>query len=147
MASASLLITHAILYFCNISRRNIAEEACSTFVPANEETHSNRFVRKINHHAHNHGGPIIFGFKIARLIGCITLFSLSLAALLDVGQPIHQELFLDHLPQIAMPVTFVSLIITKFLYVLTRPTRTVPQFRPCYNVSHLQQLQPICHTS
>lgn len=83
----------------------------------NEEAHSNWFGRKIVQHAHSHGGPVIFGFKIARLIGCLTLFSLSLATLLLRSvDSTHRELMwdwdkvflLDNLSQIAISATFVS---------------------------------------
>jgi hypothetical protein len=88
-------------------------------VAVNEETRSNRFGRKIIQHAHCHGGPVIFGFKIARLIGCLTLFSLSLTTLfLRSGDSTYHllmwewdkiEVFvLDNLEQIAISATFVS---------------------------------------
>lgn len=114
MASGTLLVVHAVLYSWNNSRQNTTEE---TSVAESEEALSNRFGRKITQHARNHGGPVIFGFKIARLIGCLTLFSLSFATLfLDSGRPSHQGLVLDwdrlflvdNLPQIAVIVTFVS---------------------------------------
>ena len=113
MASGILLIAHAISCSFDNPRRDATEEV----VVADEETHSNRFGLKIIQHAHSHGGPVIFGFKIARLIGCLTLFSLSLATLLlrsvDTS---HQEVIwdwdkvflLDNLSQIAMSATFVS---------------------------------------
>jgi hypothetical protein len=88
-------------------------------VAANEETRSNWFGRKIIPHVHSHGGPVIFGFKIAGLIGCLTLLSLSLATFfLHSGDSTYRELMwdwdklevilLNNLPQIAMSATFVS---------------------------------------
>jgi hypothetical protein len=112
VASGILLIAHVISCSLDNPRRDVAEE-----VEVNEETRSNRFGRKIIQHLHSHGGPVIFGFKIARLIGCLTLFSLSLATLLlrSVDSTYHQlmwdwdkVLLLDNIPQIAMSATFVS---------------------------------------
>ena len=79
----------------------------------NEEARLNRFGRKVT----QHGGPVIFGFKIARLIGCLALFSLSLTtALLGSVDSTHQEVMWDwgrtlvNLPQLAMALTFVRII-------------------------------------
>ena len=107
MASGILLIAHAISCSFDNPRRDATEEV----VVADEETHSNRVGLKIIQHAHSHGGSVIFGFKIARLIGCLTLFSLSLATLLLRSEDsTHQELMWnwDNLSQIAMSATFVS---------------------------------------
>ena len=93
----------------------------------------NQFGHKVIQHARNHGGLVIFGFKIARLVGCLILFSLSLVTLLlDSEHLAHQGLVLDwdrifsvdNLPQIAMTGTFVSIImITNILYdMLTKRT-------------------------
>ena len=113
MASGILLIAHVIscsLY--NNSRRDATEDE---LVAVDEETRS--FGHKIIRHVHTHGGPVIFGFKIARLIGCLTLFSLSLATLfLRCANSTYQGLMwdwgkaflLDNLRQIAMSATFVS---------------------------------------
>ena len=116
-ASGTLLVAHAISYSWNKSRRNTTEDARSLSVAVTEESRSKRFGHKINQHTRNHGGPVIFAFKIARLVGCLALFSLSLATLLlHPGRSTHQGLILDwdtiflvaNLPQIAMAVTFVS---------------------------------------
>ena len=107
VVSGVLLIAHVISCSFDNPRRDAIEEV----VVADEETHSNRFGLKIIQHAHSHGGPVIFGFKIARLIGCLTLFSLSLATLLLRSvDSTHQELMWnrDNLSQIAMSTTFVS---------------------------------------
>lgn len=122
MASGIIFIAHATLFSWRHSRRDVTEE---TLVVANEETHLNWFGRKITQHTRNHGGLVIFGFKIARLIGCLTLFSLSLATLfLGPIDSTHQELhyiwdwdrifLVDNLPQIAMAITFVGIIIIIF---------------------------------
>jgi hypothetical protein len=114
VASGTLLIAHVI--FCSLinQRRDAIEEV---LVPVNEETRSHWFGRKIIQHVHSHGGPIIFGFKIARFVGCLILFSLSLATLLLRSvHSTYQEfmwdwdkvLLWDNLPQIAMSATFVS---------------------------------------
>ena len=116
MASGILLVAHVISCSLDNSRQDATEEA---LVAINEETRSNWFRRKIIQHAHSHGGSVIFGFKIARLIGCLILLSLSLATLfLRSGDSTYQELMwnwvklevfvLDNLPQIAMSATFVS---------------------------------------
>jgi hypothetical protein len=114
VASGILLIAHVILCSLNNQRRDATEEV---LVSVNQETRSHWFGRRIIRHLHNHGGPIIFGFKIARFIGCLTLFSLSLATLLLRSvHSTYQELMwdwdkvllLDNLPQIAMSATFVS---------------------------------------
>ena len=144
MASASLLITHLISYSRIYSRRNITEETGSTPTAVNEETRSNRVE-----------GRVTFGFKIAQLIGCLTLFFLSLATLLLVSgnstQGLmwdwHEAFLVDKLPQIAMTVTFVRLIsITNLLYnILTR--RTVVYLLSCYNFCCSEQLEPIHNAS
>ena len=114
MASGILLIVHVISCSLYNSRRDSTEEA---LVAINEETRSNRFGHRIIQHVHSHGGPVIFGFKVARLIGCLTLFSLSLATLLlrcadSTYQGLMREwgkkFLLDNLRQIAMSATFVS---------------------------------------
>ena len=108
LASGILLIAHVISCFLDNPRQDATEEV---LVAVNEESRSNRFGRKIIQHAHSHGGPVIFSFKIARLIGCLTLFSLSLATLLLRSvDSTHQELMWnwDNLSQIAMSTTFVS---------------------------------------
>ena len=116
MASGILLIAQVILYSLDNTRQDAAEE---TLVAVNEETRSNWFDRKIIPHVHNHGGPVIFGFKIARLIGCLALLCLSLATLfLHSGDSIYWELLWDwdkievvlfnNLPQVAISATFVS---------------------------------------
>lgn len=116
MVSGILLITHVILCSLENPRQDVTEEA---LVVVNEDTRSNWFGRKIIQHAHTHGGPVIFGFKIARLIGCLTLLSLSLLTLLlRSGDSTYQELMWDwdkieafllgNLPQIAISATFVS---------------------------------------
>ena len=150
LASGILLITHVIFDSRINSRRNITEEAGSTTTAINEETRSNRVGRKISQHADNHGGPVIFGFKIAQLIGCLTLFFLSLATLLLVTGDSTQELIWDwhrvflvnNLPQIAMAVTFVRLIIINVQYnLLTR--HTVVYLLSSYNFCRSEQLEPI----
>ena len=114
VASGILLIAHVIFCSFNNQRRDAIEEVSG---PVNEETRSHWFGRKIIQHVHSHGGPIIFGFKIARFIGCLTLFSLSLATLLlrsahstyrELMWDWDKVLLLDNLPQIAMAATFVS---------------------------------------
>jgi hypothetical protein len=114
VASGILLIAHVISCALYNAQRDATEEV---LVAANEETRSNWFGRKIIRHAHSHGGLVIFGFKIARLIGCLTLSFLSLATLaLRSVDSTHQELMwdwdkvllLDNLPQMAMSATFVS---------------------------------------
>lgn len=106
MASGILLIAHVISCSFDNARQDATEEA---LVAVNEETRSNWFGRKIIQRAHSHGGPVIFGFKIARLIGCLTLFSLSLATLFQHAGDLELEVFLlDNLPQTAMYLTFVS---------------------------------------
>ena len=155
MASGSLLITHVISDSRINSRRNITEEAGSTPTAVNEDTRSNHVGRKITQHVDNHGGPVVFGFKIAQLIGCLTLFFLSLATLLLAsGDSTWQELIWDwhrvflvnNLPQIAIAVTFVRLIITNLPYnVLTR--YTVVYLLPRYNFCRSEQLEPIYNTS
>lgn len=148
MASGTLLVVQAVLYSWNNSRQNTTEE---TSVAESEEARSNRFGRKIA----QHGGPVIFGFKIARLIGCLTLFSLSFATLfLDSGRPSHQGLVLDwdrlflvdNLPQIAMIITFVSLIAINLPYNMLR-RRIVVYFLPCYDFSCSEQLESILNAS
>ena len=106
MASGILLIAHVISCSLDDARQDATEEA---LVVVNEETRSNWFGRKIIQRAHCHGGPVIFGFKIARLIGCLTLFSISIATLLLCAGDSGLEVFLlDNLPQTAMYLTFVS---------------------------------------
>ena len=105
MASGILLIAHVISCSLDNARQDATEET----LVVNQETRSNRFGRKIIQRAHCHGGPVIFGFKIARLIGCLTLFSLSIATLfLSAGDSGLEVFLLDNLPQIAMYLTFVS---------------------------------------
>ena len=112
----------------------------------NEETCSNWFGCK----ATQHGGPVIFGFKIARLIGCLILFALSLATLLGSIDSNHQELMwdwgriflVDNFPQIAMAVTFVRIITNFPPIVLTRPT--VVYLLPRCNFSCSHSMEPIC---
>ena len=150
VASGILLIAHVISCSLDNSRRDATEEV---LLAVNEETRSNWFGRKIIQHAHSHGGPVIFGFKIARFIGCLTLFFLSLATLLLRSvDSTYLELImwdwdkvflLDNLPQIAMSATFVSHIVTHHPYnVLTR--RTVVYLLPCYNFSRSERVEPIC---
>ena len=116
LASGILLIAQVISCSLDNLWQDATEEALVAF---NEETRSNWFWRKINQHAHSHGGLIIFGFKIARLIGCLTLFSISLATLfLLSGVLTDQDLMwdwdkleaflLDNIPLIAISATFVS---------------------------------------
>ena len=111
MASGILLIAHVVSCSLNNPRRDATEEV---LVAVNEETHrSNWFGRKIIQHVYSHGGPVIFGFKIARLIGCLTLFSSSIATLLLHSHSAYQgdrdiAFFLNNSPQIAMSATFVS---------------------------------------
>ena len=118
MASGILLIAHVILYSLDATRQDATEETLVALA-VDEETRSNWFGRKIIPHVHNHGGPVIFGFKIARLIACLTLLSLSLATLfLHSGVSTSWELLWDwdkievvlfnNLPQIAISATFVS---------------------------------------
>ncbi|KAF8803422.1 multidrug resistance-associated ABC transporter [Phlegmacium glaucopus] len=123
--SGTLLVAHALWYSWNSSRRNTAEDTCSTSVVASEESRSRRFGNKINQHTRNHGGLIIFAFKIARLVGCLTLFALSLATLLlHPGRSTHQGLNLDwdrmflvdNLPHVAMAATF---LYTSFLAIIS----------------------------
>ena len=105
MASGILLIAQVISYSLDNARQDATEET----LVVNQETRSNRFGRKIIQRAHCHGGPVIFGFKIARLIGCLTLFSISIATLFLCAGDSGLEVFLLHnLPQIAMYLTFVS---------------------------------------
>ncbi|KAF8803433.1 multidrug resistance-associated ABC transporter [Phlegmacium glaucopus] len=115
VVSGTLLVAHALSYSWNNSRWNTAEDTCSTSVATNEESRSTRFGHKINQQTRNHGGLIIFAFKIARLMGCLALFALSLATLLlHPGRSTHQGLILDrdrvflvdNLSQVAMAVTF-----------------------------------------
>ncbi|KAF8803435.1 multidrug resistance-associated ABC transporter [Phlegmacium glaucopus] len=117
VVSGTLLVVHALSYSWNNSRRNTAEDTCSTSVAANKASRSKRlkFENKVIRHTRNHGGLIIFAFKTARLMGCLALFALSLATLLlQHGYTTHQGLILDwdrtflmdNLPQVAMAVTF-----------------------------------------
>lgn len=157
LASGSLLIVHAISSSRSSQRHDTSEELNSTTVAADEDTRSNWFGRKINEHAYNHGGLVIFAFKIVQLLGCLTLLSLSLATLLlDSGHSIHHGLMfkldwdrfflVDNLSQIAMAFTFVSFVAINFPYnVLKR--RPVVYLRPCYNLSRSDQLEPIFSTS
>ena len=157
MASGSLLVVHAASYSWNNSLRTITEDIGSASLASNGETRSrlNQFGHKVIQHARNHGGLVIFGFEIARLVGCLTLFSLSLATLLDSRNSTHQGLMLewdrnflvDNLPRIAMAGTFVSFImITDIPYnILTK--RIAVYFLPCYNSSHSEQLEAICVVS
>ena len=128
MASGILLIAHVISCSLDNPRQDASEEA---LVAVNEETRSNWFGRRIIQHAHSHGGPVIFGFKIARLIGCLTLFSLSVVTLfLRSGDSTYKELMRDwgklevfllhNLPQIAMSATFVSHCNKYFIYSVNR---------------------------
>jgi hypothetical protein len=120
VASGILLVVQAISSSWTHSPQDVTAEV---LVPLNEETHLNRFGSKLTQYARNHGGLAIFGFKIAQLIGCLTLFSLSLATLLlNSVDSTHQKvmwdwgrIFLaDNLPQMAMAITFVRLIIKIF---------------------------------
>ena len=158
VASGSLLVVRVISYSWNNSQRTTIEDTGSASLASNGEAHSrlNRFGHKVIHHARNHGGLVIFGFEIARLVGCLTLFSLSLATLLlNSEHSVHQGLMLDwdrifsvdNLPQIAMTGTFVSFImITNIPYnMLTRCTAVY--FLPCYNFSRSERLEPNCVVS
>ena len=114
MASGILFLAHVISCSLDNPRRDTTAE--DVLVTVNEGTRSSWIGRKFIHHAHRHGGPVIFGFKIARLIGCLTLFSLSLATLLlrsvdsTYQEPMWDwdKVLLDNLPQIAISATFVS---------------------------------------
>ena len=114
MASGILFLAHVISCSLDNPRRDTTAE--DVLVTVNERTRSSWFGRKIIQHAHSHGGPVIFGFKIARLIGCLILFSLSLATLLlRAVDSTYQELMWDwdkvlfnNLPQITISATFVS---------------------------------------
>ena len=63
----------------------------------NEETGWKQLVAR-------NGGPVIFGFKIARIIGCLTLFFLSLEML---QRSANSERDVFRL-QVAIYLTFVS---------------------------------------
>jgi hypothetical protein len=157
VASGCSLVVHVISYSWNNSQWVITEDTGAASLAPNREAHSrlNQFRHKVIQHARNHGGLVIFGFKIARLVGCLTLFSLSLATLLlNSEHSAHQGLMLswdgffsvDNLPQIAMTGTFVSIMITDIPYnMLTK--RTAVYFLPCYNFSRSEQLEPTrnCH--
>lgn len=69
-------------------------------------------VARIREHANTHGGLTIYAFKIARLLGCLALFSLSLVGILakkngprNLGWDVifHAE----GLPDAAVTITFV----------------------------------------
>lgn len=159
VASGSLLVVHVASYSWNNPRQTITEDDGSASLASNGgETHSrlDQFGYKIIQHARNHGGLVIFAFEIARLMGCLALFSMSLATLLDFGHSDHKGLMIDwgrvflvdNLPQIAMAGTFVSFVImiTNIPYnMLTN--RTAVYFLPCYNFSRSEQLEPICVVS
>ena len=74
VASGILLIAHFISCSFDSLQQDATEEV---LLAVNEETRLNWFGCKIIQHVHSNGGPVIFGFKIARLTGCLTLFSLS----------------------------------------------------------------------
>ena len=152
MASGILLIAHVILYSLDNTRQDATEETLVALA-VDEETRSNWFGRKIIPHVHSHGGPVIFGFKIARLIGCLTLLSLSLATfLLHSGDPTYGELMwdwdkfevilLNNLPQIAISATFVSHYENLSNNVLTR--HKVVYLLPCYHFFRSEHVEPIC---
>ena len=148
MASGILLVAHVILCSFDNPRRDTTEEV---LVAVNEESRWNRFRRKIIQHTHNHGGTVIFGFKIARLIGYLSLFALSLATLLlrsvDSTHPERmwdwdKKNLLDNLSQIAMSATFVSrYYYRKYTMLITR--RKVLYLIPCYNFSRSKHMEPI----
>ena len=148
VASGILLIAHFISCSFDSPQRDATEEV---LLAVNEETRSNWFGRKIIQHVHSNGGPVIFGFKIARLTGCLTLFSLSLATLLlrSVDTTYHELMrdwdkkdSLDNLPQIAISTTFVSHCTNHPYDVLTRPA--VVYLLPCYDFSRSERVEPIC---
>ena len=152
MASGILLVAHVISCSFDNPRRDTTE---GVLMAVNEESRWNRFRRKIIQHTHNHGGPVIFGFKIARLIGCLTLFALSLTTLIlrsvDSTHPERMwdwdKVFsLDNLSQIALSATFVShCYYHECTMLITR--RKVLYLIPCHNFSRSKHMESISDAS
>ncbi|KDR83119.1 hypothetical protein GALMADRAFT_238944 [Galerina marginata CBS 339.88] len=66
---------------------------------------------KIKRYAQSQGGSTVFSFKVARLMGCLTLFALSVATLLvrqEVQQDTHGGSVFqpDNIPEISVAITY-----------------------------------------
>ena len=108
--SGGILLIQALVALWTRHSRDASEE---TVKPTQEEEGGPQDLRsKLRKYAHAQGGWKIFAFKVARLLGSLTLFALSIVTLFS-EQEVQQDLRLDSIfepsnfPEIAMTVTYV----------------------------------------
>jgi hypothetical protein len=111
------LLSAVILLVQILHRRFFSNEETSPEVKSAVTTDASvvstcGIVARIREHASTHGGLTIYAFKIARLLGCLALFSLSLVGVLakkngprNLGWDV--TFHADILPNVAVTITFV----------------------------------------
>ncbi|PPQ73485.1 hypothetical protein CVT26_010187 [Gymnopilus dilepis] len=129
--SGGILLVQALVALWTRHSRDASEE---TVKPTQEDEGGPQDLRtKLRKYAHAQGGWKIFAFKVARLLGSLTLFALSIVTLFS-EQEVQQDLRLDsnfepsNFPEIAMTVTYwyasflaaASLVSSKWNRTLTR---------------------------
>ncbi|KAF8157953.1 multidrug resistance-associated ABC transporter [Crassisporium funariophilum] len=113
ICSAVLLFTHVVVHSWYRSRRTALATALKSEIVSEEPRLPGRFAYEIEQHTKDHGGLVIYCFTVARLVGCLALFSLSLASLiLKHGGSRRGDIKWDgvfsveSLPELSMVATF-----------------------------------------
>ncbi|KAF8885698.1 multidrug resistance-associated ABC transporter [Gymnopilus junonius] len=127
--SGGMLLIQAAIWFK--SARDPSEESLAK--STEEDARPQDLRSKLKLFARSQGGPTILAFKVTRLLGCLTLFALSVVTLF-AGQEAHRNgrlesvLDLSNIQEVAMAVTYwytafvaaASLIRSKWSRTLTR---------------------------
>lgn len=109
VTSATVLLVQAASRIWSESRLDAQTRGENASKPIGDEnTPPQDFNTKWTRYVQSGGGPIVFSFKIARLLGCLVLFSLSLTTLV-AGKEVHEHngVSAANIPEITISVAFV----------------------------------------
>lgn len=84
-ASLAVLAINSVLLskpFKNLVTRLSPAQELPANVTSVDDTPVPRTIGKFQNHVSNHGGPIIFGYNLARLIGCLSYLAVEFATLI-----------------------------------------------------------------